>query len=117
MSVQAGWRLVGLERSVGAHCARISTDGKGRAARWAALWALLAGQEEEIREVIKDSSVECNPVRIMEQTVEFGRSSGKIGSSGLVAKDMTSAALIAVGKSVGELRHPGIAKHSASKSE
>ena len=42
-------------------------SGKGRAARWAAVWALLARQEEEILEVIKDSSMECIPERIMEQ--------------------------------------------------
>ena len=108
MSVQAGWRLAYLERSVGAHCARNGT------ARWAAVWDLLVGQEEEILEMIKDSSVECNPERIMEQTVEFEWSSGKTGSSGLGANDTTSVAATAVAKSVEEARLPGIAKCNAA---
>ena len=46
-------------------------DAEGRAARWAALWALLAGQEEELVEVAKDISKECFSERITGQTVEI----------------------------------------------
>ena len=70
--------------------------------------------EEEILEVIKDSSGECVPEHIMERTVELAVSSGEAGSSGLGVDDTTSAAVTAGGKSVGEARPPGIAKHSAS---
>ena len=51
-------------------CARIGS-GKGRSARWVAVWALLAGQEEELMEVVKDISKECFSEHIMEQTVKI----------------------------------------------
>ena len=37
-----------------------------------AVWALLAGQEEELVEVVKDISNECFSERIMEETVKTG---------------------------------------------
>ena len=39
-------------------------SGKGRTARWAAVWALWAGEEEELVEVIKDTCEECFSERI-----------------------------------------------------
>ena len=66
-------------------------SGKGRAERWAAVWALLAGQEEELVEVVKDISEERFWERIMEQTVEIAGFSRLNGA--------TSAAATAVGES------------------
>ena len=66
-------------------------SGKGRAARWAAVWVLLAGQEEELVEVVKDISEECFSERIVEKTVEIAGFSKE--------KDATSAAATAVGES------------------
>ena len=79
---------------------------KGRAARWVAVWALLAGQEEDFVEVVKDVSEECFSERIIEQTVEIA------GFRRL--KDATSAAATAVGESAVGPRPSGIAKRSAS---
>ena len=78
------------------------------------MWALLAGQEEEIIEVIMHSSVESIPERIMEHSVELAVSSGNAGSSGLGVKSTTSDAVTAVGKSCGQVLTPGTAKHSVS---
>ena len=108
----------------------VSLPSCKRALTWAETWAFLATQEEadeededqivdleaEIREVIKDSSGECVPEHIVEQTVELAVSSGEAGSFGRGVNDTTSAAATAVGKSVGEARPPEIAKHSASGS-
>ena len=58
-------------RSLLATAVPVSAQRKGRAARWAAVWGLLAGQEEELVEVVKDISKECFSERIMEQTAEI----------------------------------------------
>ena len=72
MTMQAGWRLVGLEKSGGVRCARIDTAGRGEPRDWRQCGAL-AGQEEEVVDVIKDFSEECFSESIMEQTVEIAR--------------------------------------------
>ena len=66
--------------------------------------------EEEVLEVIKDSSGECVPEHIMEQTVELAVSSGEAGSSGPGVNDTISVAATAVVKSVAGARLPGTAK-------
>ena len=105
MSVQAGWCPVGLEKFAGARCARIGTAGRAEP-RDGGSMALLAGQEEEFLEVIKDISVGRISERIMDETVEL---------AGLLRlKDATSAAASAVGNSAVEPWPSGIAKHSAS---
>ena len=66
--------------------------------------------EEEVLEVIKDSSGECVPEHIMEQTFELAVSSGEAGSSGPGVNDTISVAATAVVKSVAGARLPGTAK-------
>ena len=82
-----------------------------RAARWAAIWALLADQESGILEELKDNLGERIPERIVEQTVELAVSSGEAGSFGPRANDTTNAAITAVAKPVGEARPPGFVKY------
>ena len=65
----------------------VSAQREGRTARLAAVWAL---QEEEILDVIKDSSVECILERIMEQTVELAGFFGEAWSSGPGVNDTIS---------------------------
>ena len=48
----------------------------GRAAHWAAIWRLLACQEEENFEVIRVSPGECIPERVVEKVVELAESPG-----------------------------------------
>ena len=125
--------------AAGAHCARSGTVGASRAARWVAVWALLAQQERiseriakqsvdvpashvvnETLEVIKDTPQERISKIIPEQTVdepvpkvELAEFSGVAGSSCSGATDTTSAASTAVAKSADEARLLGIANHSA----
>ena len=69
MSVQAGWRLVGLEKSAGARCARIGTAGSGEprdGRQCGPSWR--STERSSLRE---DISVECFSERIMEQTVKI----------------------------------------------
>ena len=74
-----------------------------RAARWAAVWTLLAEQERQQiamknLERIKVNLGERIPERIVEQIVEPVVSSGEAGSSGPGADDATRAAATADGK-------------------
>ena len=66
--------------------------------------------EEEVLEVVKDSSGECVPEHIMEQTVELAVSSGEAGSSVPGVNDTISVAATAVVKSVAGARLLGTAK-------
>ena len=84
-----------------------------RASGWAAIWSLLAEQEENL-EVIKVIPEERIPEHIEEQTVDFALSSGEAGSCWFGTNDTTSTASAAHAESVCEAQPPGIAKHSAS---
>ena len=48
-------------------------SGNSSSARWAAVWTLLAGRQEELVEVVKDISKECFSERIVGQTVPHER--------------------------------------------
>ena len=83
--------------AAGAHCVRTGTVGGVRAARWAAIWSLLAEPEVELHERTMKQTVD-GPV----PHVELAVSSGGAGSSWPGADDTASAAATAAAKSVGE---------------
>ena len=62
------------------------------AARWAAIWSVLADQEEDNLEVIKVNPRKCIPERIVEQAVELAETSGEAGFSWSRTNDTTSTA-------------------------
>ena len=98
---------------------------RGRAARWAAIWGVLACQEEENLDVLKVNPRECIPESIVEQstnsqtrptpgTSEIVVSSDEAGFVWPGADDTTSTDVTAVTIYAGEARSPGITMHSAS---